>query len=86
MDVLLFNYKLMALENNFKELIRARDILINDTKCDKETKKWAKQFMTEDIKNYKKNKNDLAIKKQAVNIITSHDMVIKDIINKRLGR
>nr|DAG60417.1 MAG TPA: hypothetical protein [Caudoviricetes sp.] len=46
--------KLIALENNFKELCKARTILIeNPPNIDKETKKWAKQFMTPEIQEYR---------------------------------
>ena len=49
--------KLIALENNFKELCKARTILIdNPPNINKETKKWAKQFMTPEIQEYRKRK------------------------------
>ena len=50
--------KLIALENNFKELCKARTILIdNPPNIDKETKKWAKQFLTPEIHEYRMRKD-----------------------------
>ena len=54
LDFYSFQLKLVALENNFKELCKARTILIENPKgIDKETKKWAKQFMTPEIQEYR---------------------------------
>lgn len=54
---------MVALENNFKELCKARTILIENPKgVDKETKKWAKNYMTPEIKDYitrRDHKNNL---------------------------
>ncbi len=63
LDFYSFQLKMVALENNFKELCKARTILIENPKgIDKETKKWAKNYMTPEIKEYiqrRDHKNNL---------------------------
>lgn len=82
-DYYSFQVKISALENNFKKLCEARDILINQRKVDKETKKWAKQFMTPEIKEYLAKANIEKQKNMAISTMINIDNAFKNIIMKR---
>lgn len=72
-----------ALENNFQNLVKARDILINNRKVDNETKKWAYNFMTDEIREYRERKVKETEQNMAINNIINIDNALQNIILKR---
>lgn len=71
------------MENNFQSLVQARDILINNRKVDNETKKWAQQFMTDEIREYRERKVKETEQNMAINNIMNIDNALQNIILKR---
>lgn len=72
--------KVSSLENNFANLCRARDILINKRKVDNDTKKWAMQFMTPQIEEYLKISNEKALINLAENSVKAYDIALQNMV------
>lgn len=83
LDINLFNLKISSLENNFSHLVKARDILINNRKVDKQERKWAEQFMTPQIMEWRKDKQDKANKNKIAMELSGLELSISKILKER---
>ena len=57
--------------------------MINNRKVDNDTKKWAQQFMTDEIREYRERKVRETQQNMAINNIMNIDNALQNIILKR---
>ncbi len=79
-----FRNKIFSIKE-YKEVLRARKILIGDiNEKDKEVRKWARQFMTTEIEEYRKKANEDSEKVKFVGMLNSLSDVVEEKRKQRI--